>query len=114
MDASTPILKGALTATVVSLKGAGGKVTWIDAYNPNASAAFIQLFNAATAAAVTLGTTPPTMSIGLAASVNNPIVLGTDGAAFPLGIQVAATTTYNGSSAPGSAVVANFGVKGGQ
>jgi hypothetical protein len=86
--------------------------------NPNTAGVFIQYFDAATAAAVTVGTTKPlasffvpgTGSVGtvgvLSESYEVPRALS-----FKNGVVVAATTTQQGGAAPASAIqlMAMFG-----
>jgi hypothetical protein len=71
-------------------------------YNPNASAAYVQIFNAQ-ASAVTLGTTTPDMVItlpaGAGANVMNPL-----GIKFGTALSIAVTTTRTGSTGVGSTV----------
>jgi len=104
----------ALTNTVVALKPqianqpAGGGLYFLGVYNPNASVAFIQLFNAIVAN-VTLGTTTPTLSLGVPASVYTPLIQIPIELQFPTGICFAATTTANGNTALGSALVVGYG-----
>ena len=61
---------------------------------------------AATAGAVTVGSTTPKWSIGIPATA--AANLARVGLAFANGIQVAATTTATGSTAPGTALDCNF------
>lgn len=81
----------------------------LDAYsllNPNATIAFIQLFDTATAAAVTLGTTLPTeiVPLGIGATAQ----LSKIGSKFVNGIFAAATTTATGNTALGTALDTNW------
>jgi hypothetical protein len=64
---------------------------------------FLQIFDVATAAGVTLGTTPPKISVGFAASSANGWGPATIGYSFANGVQVAITTTSTGSTAPATA-----------
>lgn len=66
--------------------------------NTTGSAAYIQLFNAALAADVTVGTTVPTRVLTVAASGSASDALPNDGIRFPLGIVAASTTTATGST----------------
>lgn len=99
-----PYRASALTNTVVQPKLARGVFQWGSCYNPNASVEYIQVFD--TAGTVTLGTTVPTMAIPLVASTVTQLP-------FPAlmlnGLQLAAATTATGNTAPGSALVCNFG-----
>lgn len=95
----------ALTATVVAVKSsAAGQVAGWALHNPSAATTYLQFFNVATAGAVTLGTTTPTFVMALAAGASANM-LGACGMDFSAGIQVAATTTATGSSAPATALV---------
>lgn len=107
----TPVLLNGLSTTVTSVKSnAQGKLGYTYCYNPNASVAYIQIFDAATPGAVTLGSTTPKMSLGVPATASSglgPALIGTQ---FLLGIQVAVTTTATGSTAPGTAMDCNASV----
>lgn len=80
--------------------------------NPDAAAkGYLQFFNAASTAAVTLGTTAPVRSIGLAAGEKaNLSGLAVD---FPLGLVIAGTTTATGSTTATTGLVVNLGHKAG-
>lgn len=97
---------GSITTTVTSVKASAGQLYGYYIYNPNASAAYCQIFDLATGS-VTLGTTTPKLSFGIpatsAANVTFP-----NGLAFATAISIAFTTTRTGSSAPGSSVDYNF------
>lgn len=101
-------VSGGLSTTVTAIKSsAQGKLGGWVLFNPNSTNAFLQIFNVATAGAVTLGTTVPVLSVGLppfgGANIIDPT--GTD---FSAGIQVAATTTEAGSSALTTNITANI------
>ncbi len=108
MDGSTPKLTSALSALTL-IRGAATRLDWGALYNPNASVVFLQLFDAVKTADVTLGTTAPTLSIPLPAS--SVLNLSDIKCRFLLGVCAAATTTATGSTAPGSAIVANLGLR---
>lgn len=92
----------ALTNTVVAVKSsAAGELGGYIVYNPNASVAYIQVFDVATAGGVTLGTTRPDMVIPVPASSGANLEFA-NGVNFANGIQIAATTTDSGSTALGS------------
>ena len=96
----------ALTSTVVAVKSsAAGQVGGWVFHNPSAATTFVQFFNAA--GAVTIGSTTPTFSFGIAAGASANVEF-TAGIAFSSGIQVAATTTATGSTAPATALVAGI------
>ena len=126
-----PFLNNALTNTpvlLVAIAGSGPVTTgqsggpqmqvgvrmnliYQNVANPNTAGLFIQYFDAASAAAVQIGTTKPlasffvpgTGSVGtvgvLSESYEVPRALS-----FKLGVVVAATTTQQGGGAPSSAV----------
>ena len=94
-----PVLLASLGSTVTQVKPRAGKLAFIYCYNPTAAVAYLQLFDAATAASVTLGTTAPVVSLGiptLQAAGLGPAVIGLE---FINGIQVASTTTPTGNTA---------------
>lgn len=77
-------------------------------HNPNAAVAFVQMFNAASVGAVTLGTTPPTDWIAIPAG---GVIDGfwPISPAFNAGLVVAATTTPTGNTAVGVGLPLSFG-----
>lgn len=106
----TPKRLSALSTTVTAIKSsAAGSLGMLVCGNPNASIIFIQVFDVATAGAVTLGTTVPDLSFQVDASSSIGFALPVNGMAFANGMQVAATTTATGSSAPGTAANCNAG-----
>lgn len=101
----TPKLLNGLTTTVTAVRTSNsGQIGTIYCYNPNASVAYIQLFDVATAAAVTLGTTVPVQSLGIPGTLSSGTGPAPVGIVFTNGLQVAVTTTATGSTAPGSAM----------
>lgn len=100
-----PILNAALDGTVVPLAATETPLAWAHVYNPNATVAYVQLFD--TTGVVTLGTTAPKMALAVPGQstiqFNGPAV-------FLSGIKAAATTTPTGNTAPAAALVANFGI----
>lgn len=93
---SAPISK-TITGTLVPLKvGTGGKIVGIQAFGT--VAAYLQLFDAAKASDVTVGTTAPTLSLGIGANVPFVIPPGQIGWDFTLGIFAAATTARANST----------------
>lgn len=101
----TTYFNGALSNTAISIKASAGAIGSINVFNPAGAITYIQVFNVLVGS-VTLGTTPPTASYGIAAGASRDIALG-PGATYGTAIVVAATTTYNGSTAPGTAAVIN-------
>ena len=105
---STPIIANALSTTVKAVVSSlAATLDSVTIMNPNTTLAYVQVFDVATAGAVTLGTTVPKWSIGL--NQTSQIVLSDLNLHFANGIQVAATTTATGSTALVTAVDANFG-----
>lgn len=102
---AVPVTAAALSTTVATIKSGNSTLQWLHCYNPSNAAAFVQIFD--TAGAVTLGTTVPKVSIGIATLTSAMVPAPTS---FLAGIKAAATTTATGSSAPSAAVVCNFGV----
>jgi hypothetical protein len=96
----------ALTATVTAVKLGASQLGMLDCYNPNATAAYVQIFDAPVAS-VTLGTTPPSQSIGIAATASRNFTLS-PGEEFLNAISIAATTTPTGSTAPATALTCNL------
>ena len=91
----------ALTNTVVQVKGSAANFGGYFIYNSNASATTVQVFDAATAGAVTLGTTRPDLILEIPATSGANVEFA-NGVNFASGIQIAATTTASGSTAPSS------------
>ncbi len=95
--------QAALTNTPVLLRAGLTDLWGWNIINKNAAIEFVQLFNAATAGAVTLGTTVPNYVIQLTTGVDVATVLNLNQdmrISFPLGLVVACTTTETGSTAP--------------
>src|SRR3569833_2423027 len=76
--------------------------------NPNASSAYLQIFDANAVAAVTLGTMAPKLSFGIPAGGAANLDLAPDGIRFVNGIVIAVTTTRTGSTNPASTVDYNL------
>jgi hypothetical protein len=92
-----------LTNTVVQVKGSAGTFGGYYISNPNTSQACLQVFDAATAGAVTLGTTRPDLVFCIPAGTGNPGAANLEianGVNFASGIQIAWTTTASGLTAP--------------
>ena len=98
-----------LTATPVAVKGSAGSLFGVDFTNTGISAAYVQIFNAATAGAVTLGTTVPKLVFWVPAggAWEEKFCAGGE-IAFSAGIVVAATTTPTGSTAPSTGILGNI------
>jgi len=93
-----PVLLNGLTSTVTQIKGSAGKLAYLYCYNSSGSVAYLQLFDSATAAAVTVGTTTPKMSLGIPNGQANGLGPAEIGIKFANGIQAASTTLATGSS----------------
>lgn len=96
-----------LTATVVFVKGSAGNnapgvVHFISCGNTNAVTEYVQVFD--TSATVSLGSTAPKMAIPIPVGGVN-VILGWQGVGMINAIQVAATTTATGSTAPATAAL---------
>jgi hypothetical protein len=92
-----------LSNTVVAVKSSAvGTLYGLSAYNPNASVSYVQSFDVATAGAVTLGTTVPNESWPIPANGWYDVPINDLGLLRANGIQLAATTTATGSTAPGT------------
>lgn len=98
---SQKLLNNLLATTATSVKSsAAGQVSLFYCYNPNATVAYLQVFDAATAGAVTLGSTAPNSSWAIPPTQASGFAISQTGIQFTNGIQVAATTTATGASAP--------------
>jgi hypothetical protein len=96
----TPKLLNGLSTTVVQIKASAGQLALVQCYNPNTSQIYVQLLDSASP---TLGTTTPVASIPVAPGSTGGFTLSGVGVQFANAIQVAATTTATGSTAPTTA-----------
>lgn len=96
----------ALTNTKTAVKASAGTFGGYMIYNPNATVVHIQIWNVVIGS-ITVGTTAPTYVLSIPATSSANLEL-TNGVNHSAEINVAATTTPTGSTAPGSAVVAAF------
>lgn len=96
----------ALTNTAQAIKASPGKLGGWFIYNPNASVAYVPIYNVASGS-VTVGTTNPLMVLAIPAgsAANLEMV---NGITFDTAIAVAAATTAAGNTALGTALEANF------
>jgi hypothetical protein len=114
IQGSVPALDQAVTATATLLRTGYVSLNAMEIDNPNASVVFVQLFDAATAGAVTLGTTTPVQAyqvpVGGAgnALVSRLIDYSNGPLRFSAGMVYAVTTTRTGSTAPASNCIINF------
>jgi hypothetical protein len=90
----------AQTTTKKAVKASAGTFGGYYVYNPNASVAYIQVFDVASGS-VTLGTTAPDLVFGIPASSAANLEI-TNGVNMGTAITLACTTTATGSTAPGT------------
>lgn len=108
-----PIFDASVSNTVETGVAYPTNLITVHAYNTSTSDCYLQLFNAAAASDVTLGSTAPTQSYLIpGASGTNAgayeLPLDFPGIQFTTGICYAVTSTKNGSGAPGAAISLNF------
>lgn len=96
----------ALTATAQQVKSSAGTVGGWYIYNPNASATYVNFYNA-TSASVTVGTTNQQMVICVPATAGANVEFG-NGITFATAISISATTTGGGNTAPATSLEANI------
>ncbi|SRR5579885_1944922 len=106
---SKPFLANSLSNTAVTVKSSAGTLQSYYCYNPNASVAYVQIYD--TSGAITVGTTTPKWSIGIPATSAANLGLPQNGLGFANALKVAATTGATNSTAPGTALDCNFGFK---
>jgi hypothetical protein len=98
------IVSASVGGTATVIKASAGQLYGYHFFNTTAAVAYVQIFNVA-AASVTLGTTTPTLSIGMPAG--SGVTVNFDkGVAFSTAISFACTTTRTGST--GATVDCNF------
>ena len=90
------------------MKGSAGTLYFLQVTNPNATPAWLQVFDNA---APTIGVTAPTMSFWVPSMGAYSLALPPQGIAFATAITYAATTTVNGGVALGSALQVNAAYK---
>jgi hypothetical protein len=100
-DGSTALTNGAQ-----AIKASAGKLGGWFIYNPNASAAYVPIYNVASGS-VTVGTTNPLMVLTIPATSAANLEM-VNGLTFDTAISAAAATTAAGNSALGTALEANF------
>jgi len=105
------LLQPSLSNSVVTIKGSKTPLIFYSCYNPNGSDVYVQLFDKASSGAVTLGTTVANrVLIAPALSDTGPQQL-TPPFAAKNGLQVAATTSSSGSTAPAGPINCEFGYR---
>jgi len=99
----------ALTNSAQAIKASAGQLGGWYIYNPNATAAYVNLYDIASGS-VTVGTSTPKMNLCIppTAAANLELV---NGIPFGTAISVSATTTGGGNTAPGTALEAMFWYK---
>lgn len=102
----TPLKLAALSNTATAVKGAAGWLGKLYCYNPNATVAYIQVYNVVSGS-VTVGTTAALQSYGIPATNSAGFIMGTVGDQYSTAISVAATTAAGNGTAPGTAVDCN-------
>lgn len=100
----SPKFISALTNSPSSVKVSAGTLGGWYIFNPNASPIYVQIFDSGS---IVLGSTVPVLSLGIPASAGANVEFA-NGINFATAIAVAATTTSGGSTAPSTAVAANF------
>ncbi len=95
------------TSAIATVKGSAGTIYWISCMSIDATPVYLNLYDSTTA---TLGSTTPTNQFivptqGDANGAGFTINFGPLGIQYGTGIQVAAATTFNGSTDPGTNVV---------
>jgi hypothetical protein len=87
-----------LSTTVKSVKASAGQLAKLYCDNPNTTAIYVETFD--TAGTVTLGTTAPTAAYYIPPTNAAGFSLSLVGDQYTAGIQIAAVTSENGSTAP--------------
>jgi len=113
LSPSYPFFKADQSGTAVLVHTGSTNITTLEAQNINTVDLFIQLFDAASASSVTVGTTTPNQSFVIPASDGtNRAATSKDwadrGLMFRNGLVIAITTTATGSTSPGTACVVNI------
>lgn len=102
--ASAALIVG-MTNTVIQINPAPGATSFKGGAVISGTAGFIQLFDVSTPGLVTLGTTPPNVSIPVGpANQSIELPLPPEGIMFANGLMAAWTTTVNGAVAPANAL----------
>lgn len=99
----TPLKLAALTNTAVAIKASAGQLGKLYCYNPNATVAYIQVYNVASGS-VTVGTTAALQSYGIPPTSASGFVSALVGDQYGTAMSVAATTTAGGGTAPSTAI----------
>jgi len=102
----TSVATGSIGATKTAIKTTAGALYGWYFYNSNSAVAYVQLF-ANTVAGVTLGTTAPTMSLGIPPGSAANMAFDT-GVSYATAITIAITTTRAGATGPTNTVDYNI------
>jgi hypothetical protein len=100
------VAAGSIGATKTAIKTSAGAVFGWYFYNSNSSVVYVQMF-ANTVAGVTLGTTAPTMSLGIPPGSAANMAFDT-GVTYATAITIAVTTTRAGATGPTNTVDYNI------
>jgi hypothetical protein len=92
-----PVLLNNLTG-LTSVTSGQTKLGTVYCFNSGGAVAYIQLFDANSPSAVTLGTTKPKLSLGIPTLQASGVDQSSVGVAFQNGLVVASTTTATGST----------------
>lgn len=109
-----PTYTDSVDDTKFLIQGSSVQLGGWSAGNDNAAFTYVQCFNAATTAAVTLGTTPPDWVISLPGSAAGGSAANmewTNGISFPAGLVIAATTTPTGSTPPTNPIPVSLAIR---
>jgi len=99
---------GALVGTVQTVQGTATNMGGYEILNSAATICYLQMFDAATATSITLGTTVPDLSLGFPAGAAANIPASNPGIGFTNGLKIAATTTRAGSTPCGTGMDVNI------
>ena len=98
-----------LSNAAVTSKSSATAVIWLSCYNPNATVAFLQIFDSPDG--VVVGTTPAARTFQLGALVSSGIVTPSPPLSVNNSLRVAMTTINGGGSAPTLNVNCDFAVR---
>lgn len=104
--AAKHVQSGQAAGTVIAVSTTSNELKLLVLLNTTAAVAYFQIFNVP-AASVTLGTTVPTLSIGLPANAGMSLPIANGVKLGGSGMSVAGTTTRTGST--GAAIDYNIG-----
>jgi len=107
-DPAVPLYDGAVLGAARTIKATPGTLYYLSVYNPNASDMFLQVFDHA---APTVGVTTAKLSLWVPAQGGYDVPMPVQGFTFATAITMAATTTFSGAGAPGSALLVNAAYK---